>query len=44
VEKYSGATNNVRILLPGYTGSAINYILCINLISNNVNGVVGPGM
>jgi len=44
VEKYSGATNNVRILLPGYTGSAINSILYIKLTTNKVNGVVGPGM
>jgi len=44
VEKYSGATNKVRILLPGDTGSAINSILCIKLSPNKANGVVGPGM
>jgi len=44
VEKYSEATNNVRILLPGYIGSAINSILCIKLTPNKVNGVVGAGM
>jgi len=44
VEKYSGATNNVRILLPEYTGSAIDSILCIKSNPNKVNGVVGPGM
>jgi len=41
--KYSGATN-VRILLPGYTGWAINSILCVKLTPNEVNGVVSPGM
>jgi len=44
VEKYLVATNNVRILLPEYTGSAINSILCIKLSPNKVNVVVGPGM
>jgi len=44
VEKYSGATNNVRILLQGYTGSAIISILYIKLTPNKVNGIAGPGM
>jgi len=44
VEKYSGATNNVRMLLPGYTGTAIKFISYIKSTPKEVNNVTGPGM
>jgi len=44
VEKYSGATKNVRMLLPGYTGTGIKFISYIQSTSYEVNGVTGPGM